>query len=203
MSAFDELHEFIADELVPIDLEVAAISSELADNSKWEITDMGGADWAARKITQARRRCAEAEAAAAAERAIIAEFVDAAQREATRVEAFFAGHLRRWHEALLAEDPKRKTISLPSGAKIQHRVGGNSVEVTDEASFVAWCKAEGLTDELCTVKPSKSAIRAAQSLFATTEDGEFVEAETGAKVPGVALRDSGPSWSVVTPKAGE
>jgi phage host-nuclease inhibitor protein Gam len=189
MSAAEDLDEAITDSLVSIDPE---------QNPVWEVADTNGADWAARKIAQARRRCAEAEAAANTQRAVIAEFVDAAQRDAAHVEEFFAGRLRRWHEGLLDEDPKRKTVKLPSGAELKIRAGRASVLVEDEGAFVEWARENNPDLLRTTVAPDKTAV--AKTLVTAKGGDRLMDPSTAEVVPGVRQVQAAPSFSVVTPE---
>lgn len=123
----------------------------------WVATDLGGADWAARK---AQRELAQVEArtkpARDAQDALMAEYErleeyitgqrDVARRRVERWQAI----ITRYHQDLVAEEiadgvaPKSltKTLTLPCGVKSEWRTAGGPqpVAIPDEAALLAWAK---------------------------------------------------------------
>lgn len=112
--------------------------------------------------------------------------------------------LEMWHRAVLAEDPSRKTISLPCGT-LKSRVQQPVWEFDDEV-FIAWAFDEQNAPELVRVpepKPQVDKAAAKKALLALPEGGGEVITEAGEVVPGAEVTFRGPSFTVVTEEAGE
>lgn len=106
--------------------------------------------------------------------------------------------LEMWHRAVLADDPSRKTISLPCGT-LKSRVQQPVWEFDDEI-FTCW--AEGHAPNLLRVRSTidKAAAKKTLHLPPLTE-GEScrpIDEDTGEMVPGVTVSVRPPSFSVVT-----
>lgn len=126
----------------------------------------------------------------------------------TRTEAadaklvYLDNQLASYHQQILRDDPRRKTISLPSGT-LRASVGRLSVQVEDERAFVDWAKTNGY-DSLLIEKftASKSAIASADERLGVVIEtetpeltvGQFVEPATGEKVPGIAWKQVGMTY---------
>jgi phage host-nuclease inhibitor protein Gam len=109
----------------------------VGDRERWKITDASSADWALRKLAQARKRIGENDALADAEM----DRIDDWRREANKPHKgdveYFEGLLRQWHEEQLAEDPKRKTVSLPGG-KLEARQNPDHIAIEDTNLAIKW-----------------------------------------------------------------
>ena len=107
--------------------------------------------------------------------------------------------LEMWHRAVLAEDPSRKSISLPCGT-LKSRVQ-QPEWVFDDEVFIAWASEH--VPSLVRVPEPKPAVdrNAAKKALLTVEVGEgahsILTAE-GEVVPGVTVTVRPPSFSVVT-----
>jgi phage host-nuclease inhibitor protein Gam len=134
-------------------LDAAAESTD-----PFTVDSLDRAEWAMRKVRQKRRAAAEVSAAASAERARIDAWERAEIERLTADESFFLSHLERFHRDRLEEDPKAKTIKLPSG-ELKLRAASDRVEVTDYATFIL---SQPLDSPLLRVKtePDKAAIKA-------------------------------------------
>lgn len=110
--------------------------------------------------------------------------------------------LEMWHRAVLAEDPSRKSISLPCGT-LKSRVQQPVWEFDDDL-FIAWALDEQHAPELVRVpepKPQVDKVAAKKALIpATSGDCAEVPAVTegGEVVPGVTVTVRPPSFTVVT-----
>lgn len=112
-------------------------------------------------------------------------------------ERWLAEGLEMWHRAVLADDPSRKTISLPCGT-LKSRSQQPVWEFDDEA-FIAWASEHA--PELVRIPEPKPAVdknAAKKALFALPEGGGEVITEAGEVVPGAEVTFRGPSFSVVT-----
>lgn len=108
--------------------------------------------------------------------------------------------LEMWHRAVLADDPSRKTISLPCGT-LKSRVQ-QPEWVFDDEVFIAWAAEHA--PELVRIpepKPQVDKTAAKKALIPATS-GDCAEApavtEGGEVVPGVTVTVRGPSFTVVT-----
>lgn len=110
--------------------------------------------------------------------------------------------LEMWHRAVLADDPSRKSISLPCGT-LKSRVQ-QPEWVFDDEVFIAWAREHA--PSLVRVPEPKPAVdrNAAKKALLTVEVGEGAHSiltEEGEVVPGVTVTVRGPSFSVVTEEA--
>lgn len=106
--------------------------------------------------------------------------------------------LEMWHRAVLADDPTRKSISLPCGT-LKSRVQQPAWEFDDEV-FLPW--AEVHAPELVKVQVRSSVDRnAAKHAIVVLDDGRHIVSGTGEVVPGVTVTVRPPSFTVVTDEA--
>jgi hypothetical protein len=103
---------------------------EHQDREAYRIGGPSEADWALRKLAQARSRVAEHDALAAAEERRLHDWHRAVCEPLERDIEYFTSILREWHERQLAEDPKRKTVSLPAG-KLVAAKNPDSIAIED------------------------------------------------------------------------
>jgi phage host-nuclease inhibitor protein Gam len=100
--------------------------------------------------------------------------------------------LQQYHEARLADDPKAKTIHLPSGCLVA-RKQPDRWEFDTEV-FVAWARERELDDLLrVKVEPDKPVVK--QKLV-TAADGRVIDMDTGEFVPGVEIHPGEVGFSV-------
>src|SRR5688572_10785632 len=133
---------------------------EHANREKWRITDASAADWALRKLAQARNRITENNTLADKEVHRIRNWADETNEAHERDIEYFESVLRQWHDEQLADDPKRKTISLPGG-KLQARQNPDSVEITDPDTFFVWAQENDSIWLRVKYEPDKNAIKKA------------------------------------------
>lgn len=108
---------------------------------RWQVTDLGGAEWAMRHVAAAEQALAQlqAQAQAWAER-IDQWFTQAAGKEQAR-RAFFAQHLQRYAiDQREATGGKTKSLAVPSGVvrTTEHKP---KAVVADEARVAEWADA--------------------------------------------------------------
>lgn len=114
---------------------------QACDDHPWQVTDLSAADWASRKIAQAKRKID----AVQQERDRLVAKIDAwAEREtagAQRDVSFFESKLISWLQAELAADPDgKKSRNLPSGATVKRVSGREKLVVEDGPSLVEWLR---------------------------------------------------------------
>lgn len=106
------------------------------------------------------------------------------------------------HAALLAADPRRKSIELPHGVLKSRTATAPAFVMRDPEAFVEW--AEDHAAELVRTKkvPAVDAIKKADSLAVTfpADDapGLVVFTETGERVPGIEAMRPSTSYTVAT-----
>jgi hypothetical protein len=133
---------------------------EHQDRERWKITDAASADWALRKLAQARRRIDENGQLFAEELDRLGNWLTDANTPHVNDERYFESLLRNWHEEQLADDPKRKTISLPGG-KLEARQNPDSIEITDPDTFFPWALENEPDFVRMKYEPERSAIKKA------------------------------------------
>jgi hypothetical protein len=158
---------------------------EHQDRERYAIGGMNEADWALRKLAQARWQMRQNEKLAAAEKERIREWLEAANTGPERDATYFESILRNWHEEQLAEDPKRKTISLPAG-KLAAAKNPDSIEVGSE--FIPWALEHRPEWVRTKHEPNKTEIKEAAG----------VDPETGEIAPGVSVVPGELRWKAVT-----
>jgi phage host-nuclease inhibitor protein Gam len=160
---------------------------EHQDREAWRITDGSAADWALRKLSQARRQITDNEKLYEAEKERLKVCLEDANKGHERDVEYFESVLRNWHEEQLDDDPKRKTISLPGG-KLQARQNPDHVEIEDAETFTRWALENHSSWVRVEYKPEKDAIKKAGG----------VVPETGEIAPGVTVVPGELRWKAVT-----
>lgn len=182
---YDDLDEYLTG-------DVDALQEQAPE--RFAVTDLATADWAVRKIARARRRFADAKLLADAQLERTREWIAAEQHRLDTDTAYLTGLLEAFHRRTLDEDPKAKTIRLPSGTLVA-RKQPDVVDVTDVDAFVAWAS-DGHNDLLRTkVEPDKTAIK---NTLGAAETGLVHVPDTGELVPGLTWRDGDVKFSVDT-----
>lgn len=118
----------------------------------WQITSDNAAEWALMKIAEAQASITYHEAERAKALAKWDRYVEQATRDAQRVKALFEAKLHGYLLMLIESKRigQKKSYRLPS-ARLQLRTSPPQYEVADEAAFLRWCEAHGLTETI--VKP--------------------------------------------------
>lgn len=170
-------------------------------------TDALQANWRLRRLAKVRAEMAEVARVAQAD-IDRAEAWKAARLEALRKdERWWAEGLEMWHRAVLADDPARKTISLPCGTLSARRQ--QPVWEFDEPTFLAWATVHA--PGLVRIPEPRPAIEKAAAKKALAEsvkaDGAViwktvVDTDSGEvfceSVPGVTVTVRPPSFTVST-----
>lgn len=115
------------------------------------------ADWLVRKLARLRRMMADHDALAVRRSAQIAEWHGEVNGRLEREARFFEEALASYHRALLDDDPKRKSVSLPAGT-LKARKHPDTWTV-DAGPFLEWAREHA--PELVRVKeePNKADLK--------------------------------------------
>jgi hypothetical protein len=152
------------------------------EDGPFRITVDGQASWALRKIREAQAEQARIKALAEDEIARIEQWATDADRPLQGDVDYFTGLLVDYYRRLKEANPKLpRTYKLPDG-HIAARKDPDSLDVKDEAAFIAWAT-EHLPDA---VPPKVLKSKLNDDRFAH-EDGKVIDTTTGEVVPGVAL----------------
>jgi hypothetical protein len=155
-----DLHEQLEDQLDAVD--GPRLAGPTAD-APFSIDTLEMATWAVRKVARARRRFAEAQLLADAERDRIDAWLASEEAHLEQATSFLEGHLARFHRARLDEDPKARTIATPAG-KLVARKQPDRVEVVDEAEYFEWARRDHQDLLRVTVAADKAALKKATTV---------------------------------------
>ena len=172
---------------------------EVATAEPYKIAGLSEADWALRKLAQARNAIIQRAELKQAEIDRLNEWEAEANKADERTMEFFEGLLRDWHELQVEADPrdeqawkheKNKTIKLPSGT-LSVRKPTRHIEVHQD-DFMSWAEQHARFLLRVKYEPNKDAIKKLGE-----QDGKPVTAD-GEVVPGVRFVEGEMSWKAVT-----
>lgn len=106
----ERLNEELQDETVELTHEQVS--------ERYKIDNLSSLDWAFRKIASNNMDFAEKEAFAKSELEKITSWINAEKAKTERANGFFEHLVTDYHMSVLAEDPKKKSLSTPNG-KVQ------------------------------------------------------------------------------------
>lgn len=137
----------------------ASPAADEAAQEQFRVETMDQASWAMRKLAKVLERRAEIRDVAERRKEQINAWCTAELQRTDHDREFFGNLLVDYHERLLAEDPRRKTINLPEGS-LKARKTPDRVEVFDSDAFVAWAEAQDHADLLrVRVEADKTALK--------------------------------------------
>jgi phage host-nuclease inhibitor protein Gam len=133
------------------------------EGHRWEITDLGGADWAMRKVAKLDAEAREVTDTADRQLRAIETWREAEYQRLQNQRGRFEALLADYHRRILAKDKKAKTIRLPHGVLTARKLPDN-VQILDEDEVLEWAKDQG--NEFVIVVPveyrlDRSAVKAA------------------------------------------
>lgn len=137
-----------------------------AGQDPFRVTTLDRALWATRKLAAIRRKEAEAQAEAAAQIALITDWLQGVTNECAQEASYFEGLLAPWVREQIA-DGKKKSVKLP-GATLGYRTGQPRL-VYDEAAVIQWAEQAHPEALRVTKAVDKKTLRAI-----VLEDGEVV-----------------------------
>lgn len=164
--------------------------------------DAERADMQLRRLAKVRAEMAQIGEHARAQIARIDEWHARRVEVLANRERWLVEGLEMWHRAVLADDPSRKSISLPCGT-LKSRVQQPVWEFDDEV-FIAWAveHAPSLV-RIPEPKPQVDKAAAKKELIADAAGLDLVVTSDGEMVPGVTVTVRPPSFSVATEEVGE
>lgn len=188
--------DLYGDDTHPVDYDAPADTIHPDDPDRLSI-----ANWHLRKLGYLDTLAADTRRAFDAEIRLLEQRRQDALRSIERRQAWHTQAITGLHAAMLAADPKRKTIVLPSGTLKATVPKSARLYVTDEDTFVAWAEQTGRKDLLrVSTVPARDDINRAVDLRpqATPAPGsaERVVDASGEVVPGLEAQLALPSFRV-------
>lgn len=167
---------------------------EAEERERFEIKDDAQAAWAMRKLLSLRKKMAENEAIADAERTRIDAWLQHANGKFDGDVAYFEAILTRYAQQQRASED-RKSIETPYGV-VKSRATQDKFKVTDEDEFFKWAE-ENLPDAIVIKRsPSLTALNKAVTVESTDTLGLVAMSEHGEIIPGVAVEPGGVNYTV-------
>ncbi len=170
----------------------------LDGDGRFVVDDSDKADWCGRKLAKIMARQAEVRELAAERIKAITRWRDGQLVALESNARFFEELLARYHEDVLADDPRAKTISLPSG---DHRARKQpDYWDFDDARFIEWAKEPApefvrTTEEVDRAAAKKRLVPVDREL--DREPGLAIDPQTGEVVEGVYVSGAGVRFSFV------
>lgn len=131
------------------------------ERERFRIDGPNTAEWALRKLARIEHQLAEDELVAQDEQERIDAWLRERSSAAERDASYFRSILTEWHREVLAEDPKKKTITLPAGV-LKARKRPDTVDVVDFDALKDFAEGNGRLELLrVKVEPDKPAIKKA------------------------------------------
>lgn len=171
--------------------EIADLGAPEGSSEQFQITDLGGASWAMRKLAAIRRRQDEVRRVADSEVTRIQDWAATQVRSLDQDGAYFESLLTDYHRRLVAEDPKAKTISLPHGA-LKCRAQQPEY-IRDEDELLAWAEA---ADPEALVEVKKSPRWAEIKKRGKPSGQHLIDQDTGEVIAGVLVVPREPKFTV-------
>ncbi len=168
--------------------------TRLDTEESWSISSYGEAEWACAKVSAVDAELARIEAQYQEWLARLNDWRDAAVKPLQERRDFFASRLADYLRRLRKENPRKKSLPLPSG-KVSSRRQGPRAVVVDEEAVIKWAHAS-MHPELVKVVES---VRLAELRKAVVVDGEkVVDPSTRDVLPGVAVEPEHLTVTVTT-----
>lgn len=160
---------------------------------RFEVTDDSSANWALRKIAQHKKKMEENNLLAEEEIHKIESWNKQVNDEAQQSINYFQSLLADYAESKRKENPKFKTLKLPSG-RIRFKKQQPKWHYKDD-DVVQALKDAGMTEYIKVKEmPSKSDIKKAL----VVSDGKVINPDTGEIVSGIEVEERGEKIEVVT-----
>ena len=128
-------------------------TAEIERLERFRITNDSQANWALRKIADARKKLARDQETAKAEIERIQQWLKMSESEAARTEERMTALLHEYYAPQFQTDPKTKTYKLPSG-KVQWRAQQPQFN-RDDTALLAFLKSREMTDFIETKETPK------------------------------------------------
>lgn len=190
----------LANKLEQLDEQLQDESIELTTeeiSSRYKIDNLDSLDWAFRKVASYRLDLAEQEAYAKAQIEKINTWLATEREKAERNIGFFEHLVAEYHTSILAENPKKKTISTPNG-KVQSTTRKPSIVKPEKEclpQLIEYAEQNDLAEFVEVKKELKWAEFKKQ--LTLTNDLKVVDSN-GQIVEGIPLSEGGTSFKITT-----
>lgn len=167
---------------------------EIQEYQQFQITDLDSLNWALRKVHAYDAQLREIKSVANSERQRIDSWEQRESKGINESIQFFHNLIADYHAKVLAEDPKKKTLSTPYG-KSKSTTSKTQPDKADESLLLKFVE----DNELPFVKVEKSLKWAdlKKTLQIVEKDGkQIVIDENGQEVPGVTVKPQTTTFKV-------
>lgn len=171
-----------------LDAQVEAILDDTQaaiDTGMFEVNNKDRANRAVWKIGRIEADLGEDEALYKAERARLEAWITDRRVRAERAVEFLTTLTAGFHAIVLAEDPKRKTITLPAGDLVARKQP--DVWEIDGAEVLAWAEENGRADLVRTRDPEVDRPAVKKALRPAEGSSRALDPDSGELVPGVRV----------------
>ncbi len=160
----------------------------------WSISSYGEAEWSMAKVSTVDAELARIDQQYEEWLQRLDNWRNAAVRPLQERREFFVGHLSDYLRRLRQENPRKKSLPLPSG-KVSSRHQQPRAVIVDEAAVIEWARASDHAEVIRVVE----SVRLDDLRKLVKVDGEkVVDPSTGDVLPGVAVEAERLSVTVTT-----
>lgn len=177
-------------------MAISQLPDESAAQERFRIASKEQANWALRKIARIEADIAEVNGVAEAEIARINAWRNEQLAGCDKNKEFFIGLLHEYHDLLLADNPKAKTVKLPYGT-LKMRALPPEIE-RDEEALLEWVKTNKPQFVIVTEKTNWAELK---KVLEIKSDGAL-DPETGEVLPGITVTERPPKFSVEVQEKG-
>lgn len=188
----------LANKLEALDEQLQEETIEMTQeeiSERFKIENLEGLDWAFRKIAIYQKELEEQENFAKAELARITSWLDKERAKAGRNIGYFEHLITQYHQDVLAENPKKKSISTPYG-KVQSTTRKPSITKPEKDTLpqlVEYAKANGFNEHV-EIKEEIKWTDFKEELK-LTDDLKVVDSN-GQVVPDIPVSEGGTSFKI-------
>ncbi len=165
----------------------------LDTEESWSISSYGEAEWACAKVAGADAELARIDQQYQEWLARLDEWHETAVRPLQNRREFFASALSDYLRRLRKENPRKKSLPLPSG-KVSSRRQQPRAVIVDEVAVIKWARASDHAEVVRVVE----SVRVDDLRKLVKVDGEKVVDPTGDVLPGVVVEPERLSVTVTT-----
>jgi hypothetical protein len=173
-------------------------TEDAPDRERFEITNDEQAAWAMRKLLAFRKKMAENEAIADAERTRIDAWLNHVNDKFAPDIAYFEAILTRYAQHQRTNED-RKSIETPYGS-VKSRSTQDKFKIVDEDEFFKWAEANLPQAIVVKRSPSLTELKKAATVEHTDTLGLVAMSQDGEIIPGVAGEPGGVNYTVEVSK---
>lgn len=174
------------------ELKEIATSEEAPEKERFRVENKEQAEWCLRQISRLMHEKGEVESLAQAEIEKITDWQNQQVESIQKSISFFEGLLIDFHQQVLQNDPKAKTVKLPSG-RLEARKAQPEFQ-RDVETMLPWV--EQNRPEYIVVK--KDINWSGLKKILKYRNGTGIDPDTGEVVPGLTVIDRGTNFRVKT-----